>query len=374
MNGRDEMDFIHDYSDSGSRLSDRDLKKKKRKVVDDYDDDEYDNEEENKLYCICRSSKTDRFMICCDKCEEWYHGHCVKITESQSKQIRRYYCPICVQKDSTLEFEYTDMFRKIQSSKRKAEDEEEFFSNFECSDDDDDDFEERSNSRKRLKKTISKGATKKTNEKAASAGKKRARSKKTQATKATEAKGRARARKKNVQKKTHEQSSRSKRNRRKTMSDDSGDELKPHIPQHCYGPGCIHSARKGSKYCSDKCGIKLASARILEILPQRLENKQITYYADTLSTKELAKIRQEQSDASNILAELDRKELDLVALIEQGKRCIPYSEEESNQIIEGEDTDYTVHCITCSHEVSIKLVSTFQLKCMKLRCPLFPRP
>lgn len=28
--------------------------------------------------------------------------------------------------------------------------------------------------------------------------------------------------------------------------------------RQCYGPGCTKTARVGSKYCSDECGIQLA--------------------------------------------------------------------------------------------------------------------
>ena len=28
-------------------------------------------------YCICRGPYNNRFMICCDECDEWYHGTCV---------------------------------------------------------------------------------------------------------------------------------------------------------------------------------------------------------------------------------------------------------------------------------------------------------
>ena len=29
------------------------------------------------LYCTCQQPADDRFMIACDKCEEWYHGECI---------------------------------------------------------------------------------------------------------------------------------------------------------------------------------------------------------------------------------------------------------------------------------------------------------
>ena len=34
---------------------------------------------------------------------------------------------------------------------------------------------------------------------------------------------------------------------------------------HCYGPQCIRSSRPGSKYCSDQCGLNLATARIYQV-------------------------------------------------------------------------------------------------------------
>lgn len=42
-------------------------------------------------------------------------------------------------------------------------------------------------------------------------------------------------------------------------------------PRQCYGPGCVRSARFGSKYCSDQCGIALATNRIYQVLPQRIQ-------------------------------------------------------------------------------------------------------
>ncbi|KAJ1262553.1 hypothetical protein BS78_09G117400 [Paspalum vaginatum] len=35
------------------------------------------------------------FWICCDVCNEWYHGKCVKITAKQADRIRQYECPEC---------------------------------------------------------------------------------------------------------------------------------------------------------------------------------------------------------------------------------------------------------------------------------------
>uniref|UniRef100_A0A6Q2XLI0 PHD-type domain-containing protein n=1 Tax=Esox lucius TaxID=8010 RepID=A0A6Q2XLI0_ESOLU len=68
---------------------------------DSGDDEGYDP---NALYCICRQKHNKRFMICCDRCEEWFHGDCVGITEARGRLMERngedYVCPNCTAKKS----------------------------------------------------------------------------------------------------------------------------------------------------------------------------------------------------------------------------------------------------------------------------------
>ncbi|KAF9207497.1 hypothetical protein BGZ49_000312 [Haplosporangium sp. Z 27] len=45
--------------------------------------------------CVCGSYEDVGFMICCDKCDSWMHGPCVKITKAFSTGIDDYYCPRC---------------------------------------------------------------------------------------------------------------------------------------------------------------------------------------------------------------------------------------------------------------------------------------
>ncbi|XP_065178289.1 lysine-specific demethylase 7B-like [Sycon ciliatum] len=48
------------------------------------------------LYCICRTPYSDGvFMIQCDRCEDWFHGSCVGVSEAQSSYIDQYHCPGC---------------------------------------------------------------------------------------------------------------------------------------------------------------------------------------------------------------------------------------------------------------------------------------
>ena len=52
-----------------------------------------------KLWCLCRQPEGGRFMICCDRCNEWYHGDCVGITPSVGRQMEtdaeEFICPTC---------------------------------------------------------------------------------------------------------------------------------------------------------------------------------------------------------------------------------------------------------------------------------------
>ncbi|KAH0931814.1 hypothetical protein HID58_008931 [Brassica napus] len=41
---------------------------------------------------------SDEYWICCDICEKWFHGICVKITPSRAEHIKHYKCPSCSNK------------------------------------------------------------------------------------------------------------------------------------------------------------------------------------------------------------------------------------------------------------------------------------
>ncbi|XP_043945840.1 death-inducer obliterator 1 isoform X2 [Protopterus annectens] len=75
-------------TDSSLIPNDDDLRIKKVEVYDP-----------KALYCICRQPNNNRFMICCDKCEEWFHGDCIGISEERGvlmeKNEEYYICLNC---------------------------------------------------------------------------------------------------------------------------------------------------------------------------------------------------------------------------------------------------------------------------------------
>lgn len=61
--------------------------------------EEESEDDPNKLWCVCNQPHNNRFMICCDTCEEWYHGKCVNITKAMGQQMesegREWICIYC---------------------------------------------------------------------------------------------------------------------------------------------------------------------------------------------------------------------------------------------------------------------------------------
>jgi len=62
--------------------------------------DEDDEEEHGDTLCgACGENyASDEFWICCDICERWFHGKCVKITPARAEHIKQYKCPSCSNK------------------------------------------------------------------------------------------------------------------------------------------------------------------------------------------------------------------------------------------------------------------------------------
>ncbi|XP_055605971.1 death-inducer obliterator 1 [Uranotaenia lowii] len=66
-------------------------------------DESWNSEDDpDRLWCICKQPHNNRFMICCDACEDWFHGKCVNITKAMGQQMEEdgieWTCPNCLKK------------------------------------------------------------------------------------------------------------------------------------------------------------------------------------------------------------------------------------------------------------------------------------
>ncbi|KAF0295039.1 Death-inducer obliterator 1 [Amphibalanus amphitrite] len=103
--GLDEDDVVVDtVPDDGEEEEDED----DLGGEEEEDSDGWQSEDDpDKLWCICRQPHNNRFMICCDKCEDWFHGNCVGVTRAMGAQMeeegRDWVCPLCKRKQKQRE-------------------------------------------------------------------------------------------------------------------------------------------------------------------------------------------------------------------------------------------------------------------------------
>lgn len=68
--------------------------------------------EDDKLYCVCKTRyDEDRFMIACDKCDEWYHTQCVHMPDFEVDLVDQFICPPCIEKEPHLNLRTTYKMR-----------------------------------------------------------------------------------------------------------------------------------------------------------------------------------------------------------------------------------------------------------------------
>ncbi|KAG8071100.1 hypothetical protein GUJ93_ZPchr0006g43871 [Zizania palustris] len=70
---------------------------------DEEDSGQEGAEDEDQAYMCGACGETyanGEFWICCDICEKWFHGKCVRITPAKAEHIKQYKCPACSSKRS----------------------------------------------------------------------------------------------------------------------------------------------------------------------------------------------------------------------------------------------------------------------------------
>ncbi|KAL2229134.1 PHD finger protein ALFIN-LIKE 4 [Sesamum indicum] len=102
---KDKSSISNNHSSgSKSKPNSKSSKSSKTQAKDEEEEEEgLDEEEEDEhgetLCGACGENyASDEFWICCDICERWFHGKCVKITPARAEHIKQYKCPTCSNK------------------------------------------------------------------------------------------------------------------------------------------------------------------------------------------------------------------------------------------------------------------------------------
>lgn len=121
------------------------------------------------------------------------------------------------------------------------------------------------------------------------------------------------------------------------------------------------TARPQSKYCSDECGLKLATSRIYQVLPQRIQEWNLSpCIADERNKQQLDSVRKKQAMVRATLQDLDKKSAELDALVEHAKQLTIDPKASENAEVEDE---MSMYCITCGHEIHSKTAIRHMVKC-----------
>ncbi|RWS15162.1 death-inducer obliterator 1-like protein [Dinothrombium tinctorium] len=98
-------------------------KTKTEESDDDHGSDWGSDDDPDKLWCICRQPHNNRFMICCDGCEDWFHGTCVGVTKKQGRiceqEKRKWFCAKCKEAGKSLEAKNDAMPANVEVKSEK---------------------------------------------------------------------------------------------------------------------------------------------------------------------------------------------------------------------------------------------------------------
>uniref|UniRef100_A0A673YXW0 CXXC-type zinc finger protein 1 n=1 Tax=Salmo trutta TaxID=8032 RepID=A0A673YXW0_SALTR len=328
------------------------------------------------VYCICRKPDINCFMIGCDNCNEWFHGNCINLTEKMAKAIRQWYCLRCQDKDPSLEIKY----RPKKSREKEAEGQREPERKFERQNSTPDYKSERRRGSKVKRSARMCGECEpclrtedcatcdfcKDMKKFGGPNKIR------QKCRFRQCDVRARVDLTcvhcdlffvNAYQKESRRHKQKQKHKDKVRHSDRGDARDGGGQRQCLGPSCVEAARANSKYCSEECGMKLATNRLYEILPQRIQQwQQSPCIAEEQGKKQLERIRRDQQNARMRLTDMEKRFHELEGIIAKAKQQVVQQDEETNEG-DNEETDLMIFCVSCSHPINPKVALRHMERC-----------
>ncbi|KAF9766129.1 hypothetical protein IL306_001485 [Fusarium sp. DS 682] len=79
-------------------------------------------------YCLCRGADDHRWMICCENCEDWFHGECINMNKEIGENlIEKFICPLCTNESLTTLYKKTCALSGCRKAARIAQEEQSVF-------------------------------------------------------------------------------------------------------------------------------------------------------------------------------------------------------------------------------------------------------
>jgi COMPASS component SPP1 len=98
---------------------------------DPMEEDGTEGESDNGPYCICRGPDDHRWMIFCERCEDWFHGECINLDKGIGESlIEKFICPNCTSGKLTTLYKKTCAMGACRKPARLSSGEQSVF----CSD------------------------------------------------------------------------------------------------------------------------------------------------------------------------------------------------------------------------------------------------
>jgi len=311
---------------------------------------------EEELYCTCKQPADDRFMIACDKCEEWYHGECINILESDSANIKYYYCAACRTLDPSLKTKYRknkenkskkDRKEKKDREKHRDRDGKKKKRRVEIFNSDDEGSPEHLSHFKPIEKKkkmdpadVFGGDSPDDDLAFENFVSKEIKQPKIEPTKSEPLPNNPFIKDDFNLSPPEDDSPQKKPPKRKFRDSDPAEQ------PHCLGLKCVNPARKKSKYCSDQCGRNLAAQRIKFLLPKIEQMKEHPSVATIEQYYRLEKLKLKYQSILELRNDLETKfnKLEDVIIMAKKKSIVPPENDE-----EQPSEDPMIFCFVCGH-------------------------
>jgi hypothetical protein len=93
------MTYFPDILDKERELEEEEANEEEDIVICEWGTPQSDEEVE--VFCLCRQPENELFMVCCDRCDEWFHGDCINMSEEETEKYLNdpkldFICPFCI--------------------------------------------------------------------------------------------------------------------------------------------------------------------------------------------------------------------------------------------------------------------------------------